>query len=319
MESCAYFDKALLDRYLGKDLYCREEQQFAVFLYHMLLEAKRSGKAVTNEKIKECLRIGEDREGDIIIKDVFFEATIMRDFFEEDRKKDKDFNKQLLEYCLGGAFEENEKINQLNMLTEFLKNRNGLDIASCNLGQNEVRKMIKKLYDSGRLETAIHSRNSSYDEEQMIQEAKVRTCLEIASMMMNAVPDILVIYEKRGKEGKKMYAKALECKYTSDEGTYRDILGTRKIKQLFIQKCIMHFCFGKYKGGDEEKYSSDFPAKSKAWGGNSNLWEKTCGCIYDKILEQERQSKGVLNAGAEIIRFISFVNKSKKYKEKVWC
>lgn len=72
MESCAYFDKALLDRYLGKDLYCREEQQFAVFLYHMLFEAKRSGKAVTNEKIKECLRIGEDREGDIIIKDVFF-------------------------------------------------------------------------------------------------------------------------------------------------------------------------------------------------------------------------------------------------------
>ena len=52
------------------------------------------------------------------------------------------------------------------------------------------------------------------------KEIREKSCLDIASMMMNATPDIVVIYGYEGAEDRK-YAKVLECKYKSKEGTDR--------------------------------------------------------------------------------------------------
>lgn len=328
MENCPYFNQKLLAEYLGNRPYCREERQFSVFLYYIFLEEKKRGKAVTNEIVKKCLRSEDSEESEIIVKDVFFEAAIMRDFFEQDRKKDQLFNARLLEFCLRGAYKGDapEKQKIMELLTEKLSERTGkTDLRSSNLGQKEVRAMIKSLYDMEDLKKIIQDKTQRYDMK-IIQNAKVRTCLDIASMMMNAVPDILVIFEKKDAEGNKTaYAKALECKYTSGEGAYEDILGAKNIRQLYIQNCIMRFCFGFGKDKKAGKrYVNGFPARSKIWAGNDEtvqrIWGKTCGEVYNKILaplapseEAQFQETGdVQNAGVEMIRFLGPANESKK-------
>lgn len=80
-------------------------------------------------------------------------------------------------------------------------------------------------------------KNETEDVPQLYEKA----CLDIARMMMNATPDLLVIYRIGGER----YAKALECKYQSGQGTYEDVVGVGIKMQYFIQECVMSFLFGK--------------------------------------------------------------------------
>ena len=86
----AYFDEGnRLENYLQKGtLYCREERQFAALLYSEFLKKREKGKMPADQKTEEIVKacLGSN---DIIIEDVYFEATLMRDFFLTVIKKKK--------------------------------------------------------------------------------------------------------------------------------------------------------------------------------------------------------------------------------------
>lgn len=58
-----------------------------------------------NEKIGEeaevFIRRGLECGEDVTIEDVYFEATVMRDFFQGDHAGKKTFNRKLLKFCMG--------------------------------------------------------------------------------------------------------------------------------------------------------------------------------------------------------------------------
>lgn len=291
-EKKAYLDTGRLEDYLGSNLYCREERQFAVFLYNIFLEEKNNTNAVTNPLINYCLDISSSQTARI--KEAYFEATLMRDYFERDRSY---FNRDILEFCLGWLCYGSNIINEmLNKLA--IKDINNPDKTSRNLGQQKAKKIIMEKYPGypGKLAMAIKSGETDYETR---QEAREKACFDIAGMMMNAVPDILVIYQLQNGS---ICAKALECKYLSGEGTYLDIAGANCKMQLFIQECIMHFCFGK-SIKSTKRHIPKFPRGSQIWS-NEKLWENICLNVYEGILNQNWKSQDILNAGVEKIQFI---------------
>lgn len=74
----AYFDEGnRLENYLQEGtLYCREERQFAALLYSVFLKKREKGKMPADQKTEEIVKacLGSN---DIIIEDVYFEATLM--------------------------------------------------------------------------------------------------------------------------------------------------------------------------------------------------------------------------------------------------
>ena len=192
---------------------CREERQYAALLYAILLRAMH-GNSTENEIVEKLLGEKFDR-----IDRVFFEATLMRDYFEngytknknrrintENRRKHKsEFNKKLIENCFD---EKSSKaiVDKMSAVTD-----NG---EVFNLGSNS--KLLAKL-------------RSEY-----IADETVFRSFSRARYMMNAKPDIMVIFTFQDK----VYAKSLECKYISSESNYEN-----GDSQTFIQNEIMRFLF----------------------------------------------------------------------------
>lgn len=175
---------------------CREERQYAVFLYDILRKYKkftqREGKEHV-EKIFEACGLKDDK---IEIENVFYEATFMRDFFAKIRKDGNDsFNSKLIGYLY--------KENPDTIKSWGIKERNlGRWLADCNDALKEKAPEI----DSKKLQ-----------------------------YMMNAKPDIAVIYEK--DEQKELLF--LECKFESDESYYGE--GDDKISQTKVQGMVAEF------------------------------------------------------------------------------
>lgn len=301
----AYLNREKLNKYLGGELYCREERQFAVFLYNIFLEKqklKEDADENINQIVKYCLNIDEVADKDLIIKDAYFEGTLMRDYFDKEKDKNQ-FNSGLLEFCLGWQ-SDNQNANLIKDLM------NNTKLSYRNLGQNKAKKIIDAKYPTSN-ELGEKIKNGK-EKEIDIQKAKEKACLNIASMMMNATPDILIIYELDGKE----YAKALECKYCSGEGTYKDVAGAEYKMQLFIQDCIMHFCFGNC---DTNKHIPRPSFKRGVWKDKGDLWTEICGTVYNGILNQnsepqDSKPQGIINKGVELIRFTKTKNESEDVK-----
>ena len=325
-----------LSNYLGGKLFCREERQFAVFLYNVFWSKRNIQINTADEPIvKRCLKIHDDSE--IIINNVFFEATLMRDYFEEDRKNNKrdcvekeetdSFNEKLLDFCLEWLATDNRlKKEQRESVKEFKQELiKEMQDNPRNLGQKTAEEAMpsgfnnfpKELADAIKKVIKNNGKHSSIDKETILK-AKMKACVDIARMMMNATPDIMVIYTK----DEKKYAKALECKYLSDEGTYKDVAGVECKMQRFIQECVMHFLFGRREKFDEssEEYYPKRPDKGNVWGDGSEdvkkeLWNDIFLDVYEHLLQQESKHQGVINAGVEIVRFLSQKNSSKKLNE----
>lgn len=295
--------------------YCREERQFAALLYSIFLAEKKK-KHINDAIVKKCLGV-ENKCEHFVITDVYFEATLMRDYFAICKTPDEKiyFNEELLKYCL--VKEDSDKV-----ISE-LKKENCL---TRNLGQKEAKSNIKKVINKlcpdleNKLKVAI-VKSKTVDDSLLFKHIREKSCLDIASMMMNATPDILVIYKD---EKENIYAKALECKYTSDEGRYHDVAGAEYPMQLFIQECIMGFCFGV----KEKRNASDghqeidahipqFPENSKIWKDKKELWEDICQKVYKDILNNnDRMCKQVINTGVELIRFETEINRTENDKKK---
>lgn len=199
------------------DSICREERQYAVFLYNILRkyhnpESRKNGKI--KKIITKVCNIPENAD----IKHVFYEATFMRDFFERNRQiygegskkeleKEKSFNYKLLEYVCATervTFPESiwtqpeKEINPGRGKSEGSDDeKQGHVIRENNLGRNK----IKVPDDMKRIQSIVRE-------------------------MMNATPDLAIIYHMKGndKNGRheldKDYLLFLECKFESRESRY---------------------------------------------------------------------------------------------------
>lgn len=300
----AYLSKDKLQGFLDKGV-CREERQFSALLYYMFLEVKK-GKKENENIIKRCLKI--DNDSDMTIKDVYYEPTLMRDFFENDRDF---FNKALIKFCLGE--DDTEEISY--------------DVLKRNLGQSRAKEIIRKfVWTEGDGETVNKMLKDKrkyrefikgkIKEGKCLDKVKKQVCFNIAGMMMNAIPDLLIIYENNGR----IYAKMLECKYSSDEGLYEDVAGIRCKMQFFIQECIMKFCFGQREGINISKIVKGtmpfFSGKKGNVWSNEELWEENCGKVYESILSRKEESgNNISNGGVMLIKFEKEKEREKWEKE----
>ncbi len=204
----------LLDRYIDEqDPICREERQYALFLYNYLCSMKK-GEDAGHEEIRKQLFGTESVE----IEEVYYEATFMRDLFFWDKKQkewEQRFNQYLLEYV-----KEIPEISRLQF-REW----------SCS---NEERKPLKELQE----ETYVMHHLGMYvglpnGEEKVNFGKKINTMLKA---LMNSTPDIAIVYV----DGSDVRHLAfLECKYESPEG-HSGEKGMR-IFQTEAQNAIAYF------------------------------------------------------------------------------
>lgn len=228
---------------------CREERQYAVFLYNILRKystlisrEKKADKTISKvRKIFEACRL-EDAN----IDHVFYEPTFMRDFYERNRRlrysKKEDWESKLLKKSFTAnkdATEEYYKIESFNkeliryvykqMCEKHTKNEK-IEIGDfekeCNLGQNEIE--FEKIKIGGKELGDLEKERIQYT----------------VKWMMNAQPDIAVIYHKGEEENTPKLLLFIECKFLSKESSYPAYYtnGEQKnVKQRQVQWMIADF------------------------------------------------------------------------------
>ena len=172
---------------------CREERQYALLLYNILKARSKNecfgGKEV-DDIIKEC---GLEN---VVIKDVFYEATFMRDFFERDRR---------LAYCknveklLNKTYSDEEQNKDYNERFNKLLIDYALTKISAEFKEEDYEK-----YMNIHLGSSIRT---SKEQEKLFEYIKC---------MMNSKPDIAVV----GYMGEKEIIRFIECKFESGEDKY---------------------------------------------------------------------------------------------------
>ena len=228
-----------IDNYVKDNLsICREERQYALYLSNVLRyygknpsgkPANRIGNDAEVKKIFIACGFKENELDNVVIENVFYEATFMRDFFERNRRihlskpskkedvclqktfkrssyeikdKEKSFNRKLLCFCW-------EKIGQSK------KGNEGIDL-------NNLDGDIKE-YNYGRNEIPV----------------KFKAIKNLARAMMNSKPDLAVIYHY-GENAEKKKLLFLECKFESSEDKTDGDNG-KKYSQREIQGYIAEF------------------------------------------------------------------------------
>lgn len=198
---------------------CREERQYAVFLYNILCKYQNPENRTGD--ISELFTVcGVPKEA--IIKHVFYEASLMRDFFERNRRivlgkkedvllnksfspsmlkveGEKSFNKKLIQY-----------IEELSDTKDICKQEPLVTETDCSRLYEEV--------NLGHNNVELSAFGVSGTEQEQIKT--------YAAYMMNVKPDIAVVYEKKGKK----YLLFLECKFESGESTYKNGMKQREIQ-----------------------------------------------------------------------------------------
>lgn len=198
---------------------CREERQYAVFLYNILRKYKKSQsrEKLVGEEKDNILKIFEacGIEADSDIEHVFYEATFMRDFFERERRYYAVKNKDLLSDVLLQQSYEKERETK----TDF--NRRLIEYA-----------LEWEYKDSPEIKSSRNDKKNDEENEAYLQYnlggniPKELAGLEIpkevrekARAMMNSKPDIAVIYKK----GSQRYLLFIECKFESSESKYNSL------------------------------------------------------------------------------------------------
>lgn len=239
---------------------CREERQYALYLSNVLRyygknpddETKTTNRIDDNEKVKsifeacfvnkkdlknfnneeERKRIVEEELKNIVVENVFYEATFMRDFFERKRENyfEKDdpkiteenkihsFNLALLEYCWI-HFLQQKSIDELNGLVAKTIKRG--EMKENNYGaRNEIpflKKYVGQIKKNFKNEEDFKKElNNIENTEEFLRSIKLR---KIVRAMMNAKPDLAVIYYNYKENGVKKLL-FIECKYESKEDNY---------------------------------------------------------------------------------------------------
>ena len=196
---------------------CREERQYAVFLYNILRKygKKQSREKLTGEEKDHILEIFEacGIEADMDIEHVFYEATFMRDFFKRERRYSAitKYHGNPATVLLQQDYEKEKKIK-----IDF--NRRLIEYAF----QSEGKKTPKMNMEND-------NRESQYEDDAYLRynlggnlpegckdQEKIEPLREKIRAMMNAKPDIAVIYKKNDQR----YLLFIECKFESSEAAY---------------------------------------------------------------------------------------------------
>ncbi len=190
---------------------CREERQYALFLYSRLLQMVEQEHQKDDIILKAC---GLPVDDGMCIRSVAYEATYMRDFFWKDRELREDRKvqeKKKLDYeeTLG---EETQEDCFNRKLYEYVRTQlegEGVNCKEC-LSQIPMNRNLGGKIAWGTVDERI---------------------VKYLREMMNSKPDIAIYYKYNGKE----YLKFLECKYLSNVKKYEGV------SQLEIQKRICDF------------------------------------------------------------------------------
>lgn len=279
-----------LENYINdENSICREERQYALFLYNILKQYGGYGiKSENNsqwndnviEDLKDIFNICGIPE-DAIIKNVFYEVTFMRDLFSTGRNLEKQYEKSgntvsiknyaVSEYEYNENFDnnkteyeddgiENKSFNKrlLEYLGLNIKDKKFSDIPEVNIGHN----LHNKILDSG----------SIFDKDEIKK-------LETAKFMMNSKPDIAVIYSSESedkrikgigeKKEKRVYLLFLECKFESKEDKMKFGDGER-ITQTAVQYKIAEFICQNFMYSQNEKIKLYVADKMKNKNGDLN-------------------------------------------------
>lgn len=224
-------NKKFFDQFLdGNASICREERQYALFLYNILKSSSFIDRK--REKVNDILKksgIDTSRK----IKNVFYEATFMRDFFERDREK------LYLEF----APEKREVHNKNFEYTcdEFCSYYGGRE-TNFNKTLIDFISQIKELEVSAQIENEYHEIKNKRNEirpvnlghNDMFGGNNIYPCISfIARCMMNAKPDIAVLYQDNTLQ-------FLECKFEMKrQGQYRK--DGINLNQTYVQDLIADF------------------------------------------------------------------------------
>lgn len=283
---------------------CREERQYAVFLYDILRKYKNSGcREGAVGRIFEACGLGGAE-----IVDVFYEPTFMRDFYERKRrmvignalelngtelekmlkKKSKSTPKNLTPTQINKIRREDcfnyQLINYLHPNLNNISNEKLWKIEKNNLGglPKDCKEGTAKRKIKNEVEEVIR---------EMIGETEVQSILNLIRQMMNAKSDIAVVYEKN----KQRYLIFLECKLEYNDTSY-DENSTQTDIQWKIAEFLCKHCFNE-EISVPEKMANE-PRKSRlvrfvreeAGAGNPEIQISDLINLSAKIFEQTTPS-----------------------------
>lgn len=278
----AKYDYRNIDNYI-KDEYsvCREERQYALFLHNILLKCKNLDGGCKNDFkgiLEKCGLTTSDT-----IKEVFYEATFMRDFFRRDKRctyvdeaslKDKLLNikctteEHKCPYDEKGVYiESGKRFNYL--LIKYALDMKGVNEAALPSSDSVLEEIISrdskvcKDIKTGKNTNSILDLNlggeagRTYINDILTDMIKNETNKDVikkikrverAGIMMNIKPDIAIIYERAGN----VYLRFLECKFESSEDRYSDSEDD-SITQTKAQMWVGEFLCGQLKVKYEKK------------------------------------------------------------------
>ena len=256
---------------------CREERQYALFMYNKILELVQKEQSDYNDNDKILLgNLGLDVNSKIL--NVYYEVTFMRDFiFKEKINKGKDFNDSLYNYIkdkiqndcqlkwltLKDEIEhlmDKDKEKYKYILSDYKLNKdNPFNIK--NFGKESIYKTVN--YGSsvkGKIKHNIEGISDKLDKSDKEEwHYSVRILMRA---MMNSKADIGILYLDKEK---KYHLKFIECKYESDESDVR-LLPLKKddsiekpfvLRQTVIQYFICDFICNKI--CNKENFIADYP------------------------------------------------------------
>lgn len=206
-----------IDNYISDEYsICREERQFALYLHNILLKY-RYVDSRTDSKIAHIFSACELEECEI--EYVFYEVAFLRDFFMRNRilafSKSENYEKTLIQktFTIKDHYISQERSFNAKLLEYCIGSQIVMPKA----------KMIKEVnYGHNNVQSDIEI------------DVKVK---EKMRRMMNAKPDLAIVYHKDNKR----YLLFLECKYESPELKYE-----KDISQRDVQGDIARFLCEKY-------------------------------------------------------------------------
>lgn len=244
-----------------KDNYsiCREERQYAVFLYDILRKYKDPDEDERKKKDGDVFHIFDacSIPPNAKIEHVFYEPTFMRDFFERNRRivlgkdrlaqillqitfspsdykmdKEDSFNYKLVKYVCEKVYGEKNVISDMKLW---------------NLEEYNLGGSISEEFKQKEMEII---RSTTTDKE---SQKKAGVIQDRIRQMMNAKSDIAVIYSVYNKEGnEERKLLFLECKFESGESTYKGSESEEcdeTVTQRAIQWMVADFLCSKYLEG----------------------------------------------------------------------
>ena len=246
-----YFGKFDESGKLVESPVCREERQYALFLYNKLLSlVKKDSYDKEDKGLLE--KIGLNKNAKIL--KVYYEVTFMRDFFYKNKcEKIHNFNGLLFKFV------------------ELLLNNKYIN--------DSIREEIDKLIDSP-LNDINYGSNSKKNKE---FKQNFPIVSRFISAMMNNKADIGILYEDLEN---KRHLKLIECKYESGVDVY-DFGNNFKMPQYVIQYYITKFICEKLFPKDEVK--AEYPVLVSFKQKNKNSYN-ACECC-DKHFECEKDKE----------------------------